>query len=178
MHKHNSLIAAIENLTTAINSGNSSTDSTITTTIFSTVIATIGSIVAVLFVDWIKQRYFAPITEFERLRRKVNSSLSMYACDYTNQIDLATATKEVVERYQSSAKELRALAVELHAFADEQKRKKYKGIKNDSITDAADELMGLSNSFFVPYNCPNMADNRGNHETAKKIRALLGIERK
>ena len=63
----------------------------------------VGSIAAVLIFEVIKDRYFTPRNEFKKLRRKVNSTLSMFACYYTNQIDLARSNAEEIERYSSAS---------------------------------------------------------------------------
>ena len=41
---------------------------------------------------------------------------------------------------------------------------------------AQEYQIGLSNSFFIPYNCPEMAENRDNDKTRNEIRELLGID--
>lgn len=46
------------------------------------------------------------------------------------------------------------------------------------ISDAARELMVLSNSFFTPYNCPEMTENGRNSEIADRICNLLGVIKK
>lgn len=175
MNKGSSLICAIDRLTTAVSESGGLNGVTIAEMIISSVLATLGGVATVFVVDWIKTRYFEPVTEFELLRRKIDSALRMYACDYTNQIDLATATKERVEKYRASSRALRTLAVDTQVFADLRKRKKYKGIENDRVADAAYELMGLSNSFFTPYNNSDMNENHDNCKTAEHIRELLGL---
>lgn len=171
MEDLNSLVHAIDKLTEAVRNS----ENTYIPMIISTALATIGSIVAVLVVDAIKNRYIRPTEEFEKLRRKINSTLSLYACYYTNQIDIANSDKKLVEQYSSAADTVRMIAVELRAFVDDEKRKKYKKIGVVEISTAASNLMGLSNSFFTPYNCPGMTENMENRKTADEIRKLLGM---
>ena len=173
MEDYSVLIESINNLAESIkNNGD-----TYGKTIFSTVLATIGSIVAVLVVDFIKSYYIKPNEEFEKLRRKINSTLSMYACYYTNQIDLAHSTEKEIEIYSNSSKAIREIAVELQSFADEKKRKKHKDVNINDISESASLLMILSNRFFTPYNCPHSAENRENYKIANDIRNLLNIKK-
>lgn len=95
--------------------------------IVSTVLATIGSIAAVLILDAIKNSYIRPTEEFETLRNRVNSTLSLYACYYTNQIDSAHSDEKVIGRYINASDAIRMIAVELNAFTNNKKRKKFKG---------------------------------------------------
>lgn len=146
--------------------------------VLAALMAMLGSVAAVFIVDAIKERYFKPREEFRRLRRKVNSTLSMYACYYTNQIDIARADPKAVEAYGSASKSMREMAVELMAFADERTGKYCDGIPVKDISKAASLLIGLSNSFFTPYNCPEMADIKENDKLRKEIRELLQIDQK
>ena len=146
--------------------------------VLAALLAMLGSVAAVFIVDAIKERYFKPREEFKKLRRKVDSTLSMYACYYTNQIDIARSDPKSIELYSSASKSMRELAVELMAFADEYSGKKCCGVLVKDISEAASWLIGLSNSFFTPYDCPEQADNRDNDRIRKKIRELLQIDQK
>lgn len=146
--------------------------------VLSTMLATGGSIVAVVVFEVIKVHFFTPQNDFKKLRRKVNSTLSMFACYYTNQIDIAHSSPKELELYSSASKTMREMAVELMAFADDRNNKKCCGVSAVDISEAASLLMGLSNSFFTPYDCPEMIENRDNAQTREKIRALLKIDHK
>ena len=169
-----SLVEAIDHLIAAV----SQPSNTFTTEALSTIMATVGSVVAVLIFEIIKDHFFTPRNEFKKLRRKVNSTLSMFACSYTNQIDIARSYAKEVELYSSASKTMREMAVELMAFADDLNSKKCCDVPVSAISEAAALLIGLSNSFFTPYNCPEMAENRDNDKTRQKIRELLGIDHK
>lgn len=173
MNCYSALVDVIDRLAIEINQR-----STFSKELLSTGIATVGSVVAVLAFELIKEHFLTPRNEFKKLRRKVNSTLSMFACYYTNQIDLARASAKEVELYSSASKTMRELSVELMAFADDVASKKCCGIPVEDISEAAALLIGLSNSFFTPYDCPEMADNWENDRTRKKIRELLRITHK
>ena len=174
MNDYTGLVEAIEHLATVV--GQSS--KVFWPEFVAMVMAIVGSVAAVLIFEVIKGRFFIPRDEFRKLRKKVNSTLSMFACYYTNQIDLARASAKEVEIYNSASKTMRELSVELMAFADDVASKKCCGVPVADISDAAALLMGLSNSFFTPYDCPEMADNEENNKTRKKIRELLKIDNK
>ena len=172
VNDYSAVIEAIDRLTTAVNQ----TSNSFVSECISTVLTMVGSIATVLIFEVIKGRYFAPRDEFKKLRRKVNSTLSMFACYYTNQIDLARSNAEEIERYSSASKSMREMAVELMAFADDFQGKKCCGVPISNVSEAAALLMRLSNSFFTPYNCPEMAENRDNDKMRKEIRELLEID--
>jgi len=174
MNDYIALVEAIDRLTATV----SQTSNSFAAECLSTVLATTGSVIAVLVFEIIKDHFYAPRNEFKKLRKKVNSTLSMFACYYTNQIDIARSDAKEIERYSSASKSMREIAVELMAFADDVQGRKCCGIPVSDISGAASLLMGLSNSFFTPYNCPEMAENRDNDKARQKIRDLLRIEHK
>ena len=146
--------------------------------VLAALLAMLGGVATVLIFEVIKERYFNPREEFKKLRRKVNSTLSLYACYYTNQIDIAHSDPKSIELYSSASKSMREMAVELMAFADEISWKHCCGVPVKDISEAASWLIGLSNSFFTPYNCPGMTENRDNNGIRKKIQMLLQIDPK
>jgi len=174
MNDYTAVVEALDCLTEAVSANTSSFSSEVLTAF----LAMLGSVAAVLIFEVIKNKVFAPREEFRRLRRKVNSILSRYACYYTNQIDWATAGEQEKVNYSIASKSVREMAVELMAFADEVRGKKCCGVKVEDISDAAAMLMVLSNMFFTPYNCPEMADNSGNDHIRKVIRERLQIDHK
>ena len=79
VNDYSAVIEAIDRLTMAVNQ----TSNSFVSECISTVLTMVGSIAAVLIFEVIKDRYFTPRNEFKKLRRKVNSTLSMFACYYT-----------------------------------------------------------------------------------------------
>lgn len=169
-----SLIEAIEHLATAIGQHSN----TYVSEILSTVMATVGSVIAVLIFEVIKEHIFTPRKEFKRLRRKVNSTLGMFACYYTHQIDIVTSNAKRLEQYSSASKTIHELAMELMAFADEINSKKCCDVPVSDISEAAWLLNGLSNNFFTPGNRTEDTDNESNDKRRQKIIELLKIDHK
>lgn len=174
MNDYATLAEAIDHLTAAVGQPSNS----LTAEILSTAVATVGSVIAVLVFELIKDHVFTPQNEFKKLRRKVNSTLSMFACYYTSQIDLARSSAKEVELYSSASKTMREMAVELMAFADDVGRKRCCGVPVTDISRAAKLLIFLSNNFFTPYNCTETTGNIDNDKIRHEIRELLKIDHK
>lgn len=170
MSDFSGIIAAIDRLANAFSSLNN--------TVITTVIATLGSTISVLLVESIKNCFFYPREEFKRLRRKVDSTLSMYACYYTNQIDLANSSDLEKELYRNASKAIRELSTELQAFANDTPFRKLCGVPLSNVSEAAQSLMALSNSFYAPYACPEMRTDVENHDLSIEIRKLLEVSEK
>lgn len=170
MSDFSGIIAAIDRLANAFSSLNN--------TVITTLIATLGSTVSVLAVEAIKNRFFKPREEFKRLRRMVDSTLSMYACYYTNQIDLASSSDLEKELYRNASEAIRELSTELQAFANDTPFRRLCGVSLADISKAAQSLMALSNSFYTPYACPEKRTDGKNHDLSIEIRKSLGVSEK
>ena len=84
----------------------------------------------------------------------------------------------MVARYSSAAESLREMAMELSTFTVDAREKQYCGITVTNILEASELLIGLSNSFFTPYGCPDDNTNQENREVSAAIKELLGIDPK
>lgn len=169
MNNYGLLIEALNRITEAISTRS------VLREFFSTFLATVGSIAAVLAVEAIKEYFFAPRREFKQLRKKVNILLDSHSRFFTNQIDCKESGNPLVERYSGAAESLRELAMELRTFTIDAREKQYYGITVTNILEASELLIGLSNSFFTPYGCPDNNINQENREASAAIKELLGI---
>lgn len=144
----------------------------------STVLATVGSVLAVLIFEIIKDHIFVPRTEFRKLRRKVNSTLAMHARYYTNPLDnrWPMASERTIEDYINAEEEVRKLGVDVIAFADEMKGKKCCGIPVKDIRAAGRLLIGLSNNFRSSGDCSERDDNKKYEAEIKKLLAITKKE--
>ena len=164
------LIEAIDRLTAAVSQPLTPFESEC----LSTALTTVGSVAAVLIFELIKNKIFAPRDEFKKLRRKVNSTLIMYARYYSNpaNLDRPTMSDRTREDYIVASAEVRKMAVDVISFADERKMKACCGIAVKDIREAGMLLIGLSNSFF------STGDKSERDYTKKRvedIKRLLGI---
>lgn len=169
MNNYVELIEALNRITEAVSTHSVLRD------FFSTFLATVGSIAAVLAVEAIKERFFAPRREFKQLRKKVNILIDSHSRFFTNQIDCKGSGNPLVERYSSAAESLRELAMELRTFTIDAREKQYYGVTITRIQEASKLLIALSNSFFTPYGCPDNNINQENREASAAIKELLGI---
>lgn len=169
MNNYVELIEALNRITEAVSTHSVLRD------FFSTFLATVGSIAAVLAVEAIKERFFAPRREFKQLRKKVNILIDSHSRFFTNQIDCKENGNPLVERYSSAAESLRELAMELRTFTIDAREKQYYGVTITRIQEASKLLIALSNSFFTPYGCPDNNINQENREASAAIKELLGI---
>ena len=84
----------------------------------------------------------------------------------------------MVERYSSAAESLRELAMELRTFTIDAREKQYYGVTVTRIQEASKLLIGLANSFFTSYGCPDNSINQENREASAAIKELLGTDPK
>lgn len=172
MNNYSTIVDAIDRLTTTVKPSSNIFLSECT----STALATLGSVAAVLIFEIIKNIFFVPRDDFRKLRRKVNGTLIMFACYYTNQLDFVNASAKEIECYHSASKSMREVAVDLRAFVDDFRGRKCCGVPVSDIVEAASLLMGLSNNFFTPSNSLEEMDNHYNDNLRHKIMKLLKIE--
>ena len=172
MSDYSGIVAAVDRLTEVL----SQSQPTLFSNLAGAFIATIRSIISVLLFEIIKDYALEPRKEFKKLRRKVNSSLKRYACYYMNEIDCAHSDTEKIMVYKDAANSIRNLSVDLAAFADDMRRESCCGVSRAEISDAASSLMGLSNSFFTPYNRPDSTICGHNGERRDEIKFLLKIK--
>ena len=166
------LIEALNRITAAVSTHSVLRD------FFSTFLATVGSIAAVLAVEAIKERFFAPRREFKQLRKKVHVSLDYYSRYFTNQIDCKEENKPLIKQYSHAADSLRKLAMGLRFFVMEAQEKQYCGVTVSKIWKAAECLTGLSNSFFKPSGQPDNDTNQENRAASAAMKKPLGIHPK
>ena len=148
----------------------------ILTELIATVLATLGSVTAVLLFEVIKNNFIAPKIELKMIRKKVDETLIMYSRYYLHPINpnrSIVTNKDVFDEYILASSNVRAVASELLAFAEVNKRPKYYGIKRGDILKAGKSLMGLSNGFF--YN-DKTYDKDYNKIREDEIRKLLKLE--
>ena len=65
--------------------------------------------------------------------------------------------------------------MELRTFTIDAREKQYYGVTITRIQEAFKLLIGLSNSFFTPYGCPDNNINQENRGASAAIKELLGI---
>lgn len=115
----------------------------------SSILATIGSVVAVLLVDYIKYKYIRPKQEFKKLKAKIHGVLIMYSNRITNPIKYEAITTENEKYYSEAQYALRNVAVELELLINEHDIKVFKGITIEQLNTVKGNLFYLSNALFI-----------------------------
>lgn len=113
---------------------------------------------------------------FKKIQKEVAASLILYSRYYMNPIDIAHSGKDEIELYDRAANSMRTLSVKLTTLSNSIQGHSCCGVPQANITKAASSLMGLSNSFFTPYNCPDLTKHEYNERRRNDIRALLKIK--
>ena len=145
---------------------------------FSGAIGIVCSVAAVVIFEAIKNCFFEPRREFKELRRRVLSTLSMYACYYTNVLEYEGADERIKKEYGDASKEIRKAAVDLSSFAVSFRGRRCCGVKLKDIDEAASILFGLSNNLFYSKPISGHDEIRQNHEWRKEIYRLLKVDKK
>lgn len=142
----------------------------------SSVLATIGSVVAVLLVDYIKHKFIKPKQDFNKLRSKIYSVLVMYANRLSNPIKYEAVTPENEGYYKSAELALREIAVELDVFVNQSDIKTIDGITNEQLRKAVGDLFLLSNSVFVATYESEFTNPKTNRNVIKEVKDILKIK--
>lgn len=140
-----------------------------------TVISTVTSGVIVFIIGQILTTvWLHPLQKYKDIKQRIAEKLSYHARYYTNVIDLANSSERGIEQYSNASDELRQLSCELTGYIESLSWIKIGIPKKKNLSQAAGELMALSNSFFSPYNVqPVLEDNIKNRNTANNVRRLL-----
>jgi len=148
-----------------------------------TIIVTVLSGVLVFAIsEWLKEIWLTPLQEYKKIRGKVSYMLTVYACYYSNPVDIAETDNKLPDDYENAAKELRKSAAELRAFIETLSWLKIGIPKKEVIYDATANLIGISNGLQTPYKVKDfsrMADhNRQNADTIKNLLKIYGGDHK
>lgn len=172
MSDYSELVAAIDRLTkVAIDS-----QPTPFTTFITVFIPLVYNVIPVIHLI-ITQKYINTSgSEFKRIQKEVDASLMLYACYYMNPIDIAHSGKDEIELYDRAANSMRTLSVKLTTLSNSIQGRSCCGVPQANIAKAASSLMGLSNSFFTPYNRPDLTKHEYSEKRQNDIRVLLKIK--
>lgn len=105
----------------------------------------VAGVVVFVLCEWAKEVWQTPLQEYKKLKARVSFALVMYAQYFAN----PAQTTQLSEGHETSANEMRIIASDLAAFT-ECMPLIHVGIPSPKkIKAASDNLIGLSNSFFV-----------------------------
>ena len=127
--------------------------------------------------------WLSPLQQFKELKKDVVYKLTYYANLYTNVIDIAKFKEDTensekhkgytdtLEEYKSGSDELRRLSCSLKGFAETLPICRIGIPGKKMINEAAEIIMGLSNSFFAPYG--KGVDNEQGKENRAKVKEVF-----
>lgn len=140
--------------------------------IVSIIVTVISGVLVFIIGQILTNIWLTPLRQYKELKKNIVFKLTYYANQYSNTMDLAKCSEidERVEKYKDGSDELRMLSCSLKGFAETLYWFRI-GIPSPKVlNEVADLIMGLSNSFFTPYNTGESHEqNRENYCTAKEI---------
>lgn len=144
--------------------------------IVSIIVTVISGVLVFIIGQILTNIWLTPLRQYKELKKNIVFKLTYYANQYSNTLDLAKCSgiDERVEKYKDGSDELRMLSCSLKGFAETLYWFRI-GIPSPKVlNDVADLIMGLSNSFFTPYNTDKCQEQSNrNCERVKKIFKLL-----
>ena len=128
----------------------------------------------ILHTIWIK-----PLQEYKQLKSKIVTLLTYYARDYSNIVDLVNDSEERKKEQAKVGEELRMLSSQLLGFIEQVSWFRVGIPSNKRLSKASEQLMGLSNSLFAPYNQKaSTEDVDSNNQRVAEIYSLLKVYKK
>ena len=146
--------------------------------IFLTSTLTVVSGVIVYIIGEVLQTiWLSPLQKYKEIKHDVAVTLTYYARDYNNVVDIKDKEKIDLENIKEVSDKLRTISCELTGYIETLSWMKIGIPTKKDLSEAAKCLMGLSNSLTTPYGCPEQAIDcsRVNHDTADKISTLMGM---
>lgn len=140
--------------------------------IVSIIVTVISGVLVFIIGQILTNIWLTPLRQYKELKKNIVFKLTYYANQYSNTMDLAKCSEidERVEKYKDGSDELRMLSCSLKGFAETLYWFRI-GIPSPKVlNEVADLIMGLSNSFFTPYNTGESHEqNRENYYIANEI---------
>lgn len=140
--------------------------------IVSIIVTVISGVLVFIIGQILTNIWLTPLRQYKELKKIIVFKLTYYANQYSNTMDLAKCSKidERVEKYKDGSDELRMLSCSLKGFAETLYWFRI-GIPSPKVlNEVTDLIMGLSNSFFTPYNTGESHEqNRENYYIANEI---------
>lgn len=147
--------------------------------IISIIVTVVSGVLVFIVGQILTSVWLKPLQEYKEIKRKISYQLVFYANVYSNPIDLAKykdSNSDAVLNYKSVSEELRKSASELAGFIEILSFIKIGIPKKKNLHNAYKNMIGLSNSLFLPYNCICDNEERRNiDEYVKNIKNALNI---
>lgn len=135
-------------------------------------ITVISGVLVYLFGELLNTIWLQPLQSYKKLKHDIAKNLSYYANIYTNVMGRKNNNLGNNDIYSCTSDRFRELACELDGFMQTLARINVGIPPKKKLREASRLMIGLSNSL---YEVDAFNQNQINYETAKEIRALLGI---
>lgn len=145
----------------------------------------VSSVSIFVFGQIILETFIKPLKEFNIIKAKIIIFRRFYANIISNPIDLATYDKtdselKIIEKYKKCEDEFRKLSCKIYVFKYSNFLLKLFIVESGNIEDISKELMGISNSLYLPYNTGGKGcgidRNISKEELEKKLNKILWKE--
>lgn len=111
---------------------------------------------------WINQYFFEPVKRYKSLKEKISYFLVLHANKYSSPLQLADNNSDVILKlYSDASDDFRKLGAEVAGII-EMRPKISKIPSKKKLEELKGCLIDLSNSFYLPYNMDETADDRKN----------------
>lgn len=136
----------------------------------------VSGVIVYIIGEVLQTIWLSPLQKYKEIKHDVAVALTYYARDYSNVIDTSDDEKGKLRVIEVSNK-LRMVSCELTGYIETLSWIKIGIPPKADLKEAAECLMGLSNSLSTPHKCPEAADdyNKRNRKIAKKICSLMGM---
>lgn len=113
---------------------------------------TVGITTAInILAFYISRYYYDPVKKYNELKARTNYYIIYYANKYNNPIDFKNSNEKIVENYREASDKIRGLAADWGTFIYYRKKVNFFILNDKSINLISGNLIGISNSLFLPY---------------------------
>ena len=141
------------------------------------IITVISGTVVYIISQWYDEYVRRPLRDYYEIRVKIKYYLLLYANLYTNPLQLADKnTEETQKRYSEASDDIRKIGAELAGVISYLPMTIGKKIpKKQELNDVVRYLIGISNSFYLPYGIDDRDTDRTIDKWKKEIERILNI---
>ena len=150
-------------------------------TLFVEALSCFFTVISGILVYILSQRYDEyrrkPRLKYYEIRSRIKYYLLLHANLYTNPLQLADKnTEAILKRYSEASDDMRKVGAELAGIISSLPMTIGKTIpKKQELNDVVRYLIGISNSFYMPYNVNDTTQIRDASKDKKEIERILNI---
>lgn len=119
--------------------------------LFTVLLTIVSGVIVFVICEYIKDTWLDALQKYKLLKYNISSLLCYYANRYTNPVDIAQFNNKLPVDYEKGSDDLRKAATELRAFIEVMPWLRIGIPSKETLFQASNGLIGLSNSFSLPY---------------------------